>query len=151
MSYFIVIDCGNDRVKNKENSIRCIKVNRTDDLAPLMNLESESLVFVLSGNGKVSKEEYLRRFLKRMKGDLGAEMFSRAMNTISKLDLKGKIKVTGKILPICCMCKNIRDDERAKKGEGSWMTVEEYLYEKADIHATSTYCPECAKKVMKQE
>ncbi|GAB4345869.1 MAG: hypothetical protein Kow0089_22970 [Desulfobulbaceae bacterium] len=45
------------------------------------------------------------------------------------------------MLPICCSCKNIRNDE------GYWQRVEQYIGEHADIEFTHGLCPDCAKKL----
>ena len=63
-----------------------------------------------------------------------------------KLELKRRIKIFEDILPVCCVCKKIRDDSGKEHGTGKWMSVEKYIHSKAKIEISSTYCPECEKK-----
>jgi DNA-binding NtrC family response regulator len=44
------------------------------------------------------------------------------------------------MLPICAMCKNIRDDK------GYWNSVEEYISKYLDVRFSHGICPECAQK-----
>jgi predicted nucleic-acid-binding Zn-ribbon protein len=43
-------------------------------------------------------------------------------------------------LPICAICKNIRDDK------GYWNRVEEYISKYLDVEFSHGICPECAQK-----
>ena len=51
-----------------------------------------------------------------------------------------KIKTLEGIIPICCICKNIRDDE------GYWERIEEYMTKHSDAMFSHGICPECIKK-----
>jgi hypothetical protein len=51
------------------------------------------------------------------------------------------VKTLSGFLPICALCKKIRDDQ------GYWNQVESYLSEHTDIDFTHSICPECAKKL----
>ena len=63
-------------------------------------------------------------------------------NIIEKLQRSLKeVKQLSGMLPICCSCKNIRDDK------GYWKQVEQYIGEHADIEFTHGICPDCAKKL----
>ena len=44
------------------------------------------------------------------------------------------------MLPICSICKNIRDDQ------GYWKGVEEYITKYLEVEFSHSICPECAKK-----
>jgi hypothetical protein len=50
------------------------------------------------------------------------------------------------LLPICCICKNIRDDEGSEKGKGTWLALEEYIHDSFDTNVTHTICPKCKKE-----
>lgn len=52
------------------------------------------------------------------------------------------------ILPVCCVCKDIRDDAGRKPGAGEWMTIEKFLLARAGVTSTSTYCPKCHKNAL---
>ena len=74
------------------------------------------------------------------------ELHFRVLRCIEKLKLKRKIKLYEKILPVCCVCKKIRDDTNKEPGTGEWVTMEDYMSEKADIDVSHGYCPECFKE-----
>lgn len=79
-----------------------------------------------------------------------AEIHRRASSCLEKLELRRKLVSYEKILPICCSCKKIRDDSGCEPGSGPWISVERYFWEKAMVAASSTYCPECARKALDQ-
>ncbi|MEM6704907.1 MAG: hypothetical protein AAGA81_11440 [Acidobacteriota bacterium] len=47
------------------------------------------------------------------------------------------------LLPICCSCKRIRDEQ------GSWHEVESYISGRTAAEFTHSYCPTCAEAMMK--
>lgn len=53
-----------------------------------------------------------------------------------------EIKTLQGILPICSVCKKIRDDKDA------WKQMETFISEHSDAVFSHGYCPECAKKVL---
>jgi sigma-B regulation protein RsbU (phosphoserine phosphatase) len=55
-------------------------------------------------------------------------------------DALEKIKTLEGIIPICCICKNIRDDD------GYWERIEEYMTKHSDAMFSHGICPECMKK-----
>ncbi len=55
-------------------------------------------------------------------------------------DALEKIKTLEGIIPICCICKNIRDDK------GYWERIEEYMAKHSDAVFSHGICPECTKK-----
>jgi len=50
------------------------------------------------------------------------------------------IKTLKGLLPICAMCKKIRDDE------GYWHQIEIYIRDHSDADFTHGFCPDCLKK-----
>lgn len=56
-------------------------------------------------------------------------------------DFIKEIKTLRGILPICCSCKKIRDDE------GYWNDVENYISERTDADFSHGICPECTEKL----
>lgn len=52
-----------------------------------------------------------------------------------------EIKRLSGLIPICCSCKRIRDDE------GYWQQVEAYISQHAGVQFTHGFCPECAEKL----
>ena len=76
------------------------------------------------------------------------EMMLRVENCLKKQELTRRINLYKKILPICCVCKKIRDDSGKKPGTGEWVMIEKFIHKKSDLDITSSYCPECAHKTM---
>ena len=79
------------------------------------------------------------------------ELHWRVLRCIEKLELQRKIKLYEKILPVCCVCKKIRDDTGKEPGAGKWMAMETYMSEKANIDISHSYCPECLKTTLEEE
>jgi hypothetical protein len=44
-------------------------------------------------------------------------------------------------LPICCSCKQIRDDQ------GYWNQIERYLRDHSGVEFSHSICPDCAAKL----
>jgi DNA-binding NtrC family response regulator len=74
------------------------------------------------------------------------EMLMRVNGCIEKLELKRRIRSLEAALPICSVCRKIRDDEGRKEGAGDWLTVEDFLKRRAHLESTHGYCPSCVKK-----
>jgi hypothetical protein len=53
-----------------------------------------------------------------------------------------EVKVLEGILPICAMCKKIRDDG------GHWLQIEHYIAGHSRAEFTHGYCPDCARELM---
>jgi len=111
--------------------------------------DPETMVIILTGFGDlISAIEALRLdaddyLLKPCEPE---ELSFRISSCLEKLELKRRIKVYESILPLCCMCKSIRDDTGKEIGSGKWLPVEEFILTKAKIAISPTYCPECIKK-----
>ena len=76
------------------------------------------------------------------------ELFFRVSGCLEKYELKRKIKLYEDILPICAVCKKIRDDTGKEPGKGEWMTVEGYINRKTGVHFSHGYCKECGKATL---
>ncbi len=51
-----------------------------------------------------------------------------------------KVKVLSGLLPICSVCKKVRDDE------GYWQQVESYISDHSEAKFSHSFCPECLKE-----
>jgi PAS domain S-box-containing protein len=51
-----------------------------------------------------------------------------------------EIKTLRGIIPICCFCKKIRDDQ------GYWTKVEDYVRARSDAEFTHSFCPDCSRE-----
>lgn len=116
-------------------------------------LNSDIQVIILTGFGDMNSAiEALRNqaddFL--VKPCESHEMLFRVKNCLKKQEMAQKIELYQKILPMCCVCKKIRDDSGKKPGTGNWISIERFIHEQANLDITSSYCPECAQKTMEK-
>ncbi|MFP4476367.1 MAG: response regulator [Desulfatibacillaceae bacterium] len=115
-------------------------LGRTKETSP------DTMVILLTGYGdmnsaidalRLGADDYL------LKPCEPAEIHFRLKGCFEKLEYKRRIKAYEDILPVCCMCKKIRDDTGTEHGRGRWKSVEQYMWQKAGLAPSSTYCPEC--------
>ena len=127
--------------------------NGIDVLEQVKRSNPETLVMILTGFGdletaiealRLGADEYL---LKTCKSD---ELFFRVAKCLEKLEYQRKIKLYENIIPVCCVCKKIRDDTGKIPGNGDWFSMEEYFREKAQIGVSHTYCEGCADTFRKK-
>jgi YesN/AraC family two-component response regulator len=114
-------------------------------------LNANTQVIILTGYGDIdSAIEALRSqaddFL--LKPCESQEMLFRVKNCLEKQELTHKLNLYQKILPMCCVCKKIRDESGRHSGAGEWIAIEQFIHEQANLDITSSYCPDCAKKTM---
>jgi DNA-binding response OmpR family regulator len=114
-------------------------------------INSDIQVIILTGFGDMeSAIEALRSkaddFL--LKPCESQEMLFRVKNCLEKQDLTRRLNLYQKILPMCCVCKKIRDDSGRQPGTGEWIGIEQFIHEQAKLDITSSYCPDCARKTM---
>ena len=69
---------------------------------------------------------------------LNSEMHDRNDELQAALD---RVKMLSGMLPICCNCKKIRDDDNY------WHEVADYIREHSEAEFTHGICPDCAKKL----
>ncbi len=126
------------------------KINGIEVLKAAKELRPETMGIVLTGFGDMTTAiEALRLGIDDylLKPCSPEELELRVARCFERLELKRKIKSYEKILPICCVCKSIRDDGGREPGTGEWMVLEEYVWRKAGLAPSSTYCPECAQRM----
>jgi len=58
-------------------------------------------------------------------------------------DSLAQVKTLKGLLPICAMCKKIRDDS------GYWHQVEAFVRDHTDAEFSHSYCPECAEAALR--
>ncbi len=64
------------------------------------------------------------------------------LQTIAELELAlTKVRTLSGLLPICCSCKDIRNDQ------GYWLQLESYFQEHSDARFSHGICPKCAQKL----
>jgi len=60
-------------------------------------------------------------------------------------DYISEIKTLRGILPVCSLCKKIRNDD------GTWNPIESYISDRSEAQFSHTFCPECLKKWSEQQ
>ncbi len=126
------------------------KIDGIEVLKNAKGLRPETMGIVLTGFGDMTTAiEALRLGIDDylLKPCRPEELELRVARCFERLELNRKIKSYEKILPLCCVCKSIRDDAGREPGTGKWMVLEEYVWRKAGLAPSSTYCPECVKKM----
>ena len=71
------------------------------------------------------------------------ELLFRISRALERHEMKERIKIYENILPICSVCKKIRDDSGKQPGSGDWMSVEQYFVKKTGVMMSHGYCPDC--------
>jgi DNA-binding response OmpR family regulator len=113
----------------------------------------ETMVIILTGYGDMgSAIEALRLdandyLLKPCEPE---EMKFRVARCLEQIEMARRLQVYEKMLPICCVCKKIRDDAGKERGSGDWISIEKYVWERAGVSPTSTYCPVCVREAKKE-
>lgn len=78
------------------------------------------------------------------------DSYSRLLNEKNEVLLREKelleralreIKTLSGLIPICCHCKKIRDDQ------GYWQQVEKYVQDRTEADFSHSICPECVEKL----
>ena len=114
-------------------------------------INPDTMVIILTGYGNMSSAiEALRHeaddYL--LKPCESAEMLHRIHQCQEKAALRRKLNLYQKLLPMCCVCKKIRDDRQTEPGKGRWVAVEQYIHDKANLDITSSYCPDYAQQTI---
>jgi len=65
----------------------------------------------------------------------------REANIVELRKMLNQINKLQDLLPICCSCKKIRNDE------GYWQQIESYVHEHAGVTFSHGLCPECERKL----
>lgn len=108
-------------------------------MTALDNVEDKVEGFMVGGVDYITKPFQQVEVLARINTHLALrrkEMeLQRALDEVQQL--KG-------ILPICCGCKQIRDDQ------GYWQQVEQYIINHSDVQFSHGYCPACYEKEMEK-
>ena len=123
-----------------------------DGLAVLLEAKKHSPeigTIILTGYGDmISAIEALRLgaddyLLKPCDSD---ELLLRAARCLERQEVLQKIKIYEEMLPVCCVCGDIRDDTGEEKGNGVWMKSTEFIIKKTSTQVTHTYCKDCIRK-----
>jgi len=62
---------------------------------------------------------------------------------IRDLTDRKRVELYEKLLPICCVCGKIRDDDSAADNSARWQRLDQYLSRHSDTEFSHTFCPGC--------
>ena len=119
-------------------------------LAEIKKKTADMPVIIMTGYGELdSAIEALRLGASDylLKPCNNEELILRVGNCIDKVELQKKVKFYESILPICSVCKKIRDDSGKGSGDGDWKPLEEYLAQNVGLDLSHGICPECSDKL----
>lgn len=117
-------------------------------LEKIHELDADIGVIILTGYGdmesainalRLGADDYL------CKPCNNEELICRMNKCLEKRALQKRIKIYEDLLPICSICKKIRDDSGKAPGTGKWMPVEEYFARKTNVMMTHSVCNDCLK------
>ena len=117
-------------------------------------LHPDSMVVILTGFGaldsaidalRMGASDYLLKPCKR------EELLQRIGNCFERIELKKKIRLYEKILPVCCVCKKIRDDRGKEPGTGEWIGFEEFLVHHSSLDLSHGYCEDCFRETKEKK
>lgn len=128
------------------------RMNGIEILRQARTIDPDIAVIILTGFGslesavealRLGADDYL------MKPCNHEELLFRINACLQKQEMNKKIKIYEEILPVCCVCKKIRDDNGKEPGQGKWMDSDVFLARKTGIDITHGYCPDCYEKSLK--
>ena len=73
------------------------------------------------------------------------EMLLRIARCLEKQEALRKINIYEQILPVCCICGDIRDDHGVGKGKGVWLKSTDFIAKKTSAQLSHAYCNECLR------
>ena len=102
--------------------------------------------------GQPAPRRYEARRLRRDGSELLAEMEVErthfdgrpaSLVVIRDLTDRKRVELYEKLLPVCCVCGKIRNDDGKAPGSGAWQRLDQYLAVHSDTEFSHTFCPEC--------
>lgn len=114
---------------------------RTHSHAKLENNEVAPVEFRI--NTKSGETRWIHHVCRTVFASDGRNRGIRGSNRdiTEKKKLQAEIKILKGLLPICCSCKKIRNDQ------GQWIQIESYIKNHSQAEFSHGLCPECATKL----
>jgi hypothetical protein len=99
-------------------------------------------------NKEIEERLHAEAELQKLSNELESRVEERTIELVhanKKLEeALGNVKTLSGLIPICSVCKKIRDDQ------GYWKQIETYISSHSDAMFTHGICPGCAEKVYKE-
>ncbi len=127
------------------------KVDGMGVLTETKKLSTETMVIILTSCESISSaidavrlhaDDYI---LKPKPSELKDLLF-RVKRCLERYEFQRKVNFYENILPVCCVCKSIRDDSVKENGKGKWMNSDLYMQKKTNVEISHTYCDKCYKE-----
>jgi len=74
-----------------------------------------------------------------------------SLAVIQDLSERHRLQMYEQILPVCCVCGKIRNDEGVELGRGDWERLDQYVADHSDAQVSHTFCPECLVQFRKEQ
>ncbi|MGR3220385.1 MAG: response regulator [Candidatus Anammoxibacter sp.] len=148
--------CGEDAKKRLDNDVYDLVITdlmmaEIDGIQILKDAKKknpETKVIIFTGYGTLTSAVDALRLgasdyvLKPYNKD---EMLMRISSSLEKLELQRKLKLYEDTLPMCSVCKKIRDDSGTDSGNGVWVDADIYLRKITNVDLSHGCCDECSK------
>jgi PAS domain S-box-containing protein len=115
------------------------------------------------GRRRAAGEPAPRRYEARRRRRDGSELLAesevertlfdgRPANLLVIRDLtdRKRVELYEKLLPVCCVCGKIRNDDGVQQGNGIWQRPDQYLALHSDAEFSHTFCPVCFLEYRRQ-
>lgn len=127
------------------------EVGGIEVLKTAKEINPDGMVMILTGYGSLTSAIEAIQFKADdyiLKPCETEELHFRVIRCLERLEFQRKIRIYENVLPVCCVCKSIRDDSGKEHGTGDWMPMEFYVKNKANIDVSHTFCPKCNKEFL---
>ena len=104
-----------------------------------LHQDESDLGFFICSIGEVDGSLYLA-LGNQLSSEVKGSSLIEAVRNYSR-ELENKVATLSGFLPICAVCKKIRDDK------GYWSQVEEYISLHSEVQFSHGICPDCVKKL----
>ncbi|MCL4523271.1 MAG: PAS domain S-box protein [Acidobacteria bacterium] len=74
-----------------------------------------------------------------------------SLAVIQDITDRHRLKMYELILPVCCVCGKIRNDEGVEHGHGDWERLDQFVAAHSDAQVSHTFCPECLVEYRRRE
>jgi len=119
-----------------------LKIIKSKKDIPVVILTNEASPEVIVSCMKSGADDYL------IKDQLDSNrLIVTITNQLEKAQLQQHVKHLESFLPICSVCKKIREKDADPKKKSSWKRVEQYFQEHTDTVFSHGICPECMEKL----
>ena len=114
-------------------------------ILPLVPDFEKQINTILSWSSFLVTFLFMASILILIAGDIG-NLLAEKINTLEEknvelINANEEVTLLQGILPICSMCKKVRDDK------GYWNQIESYIRDHSDADFSHSMCPECAKNL----